>query len=121
MKPVLRLVRDSEVGAITGKVDPTLFAAADCRRMVYAFSDGASTAGSTVPDDYDGAGVEPVQMVKADASTGDYRISFLPAGNYTVAFTCGEDDMEKDDVLVFPAKKGATVQANLVTSGVNFP
>jgi hypothetical protein len=24
-------------------------------------------------------------------------------------------------VLVFPAKKGATVQANLATSGVNFP
>jgi hypothetical protein len=60
-------------------------------------------------------------MVKADASTGDYRISFLPAGNYTVSFTCGEDDMEKDDPLVFTATKGAVVQANLVTSGVNLP
>jgi hypothetical protein len=29
--------------------------------------------------------------------------------------------MDKDDTLVFPAKKGATVQANLVTGGVNFP
>jgi len=29
--------------------------------------------------------------------------------------------MEKDDVLAFPAKKGATVQANLVTGSVNFP
>lgn len=121
MKPVLRLVRDAEAGAITGKVDPTLFAAVDCRRMVYAFADGTNAAGSTTPDDQDGTAADPVQMVKADPATGDYRISFLPAGNYTVAFTCGEDDMDKDDALVFTAKKGAVVQANLVTSGVNLP
>jgi hypothetical protein len=121
MKPVLRLVKDSEAGAITGKVDPTLFAATDCKRMVYAFADGTNAAGSTVPDDYDGNSPDPVQMVKADASTGNYQVSFLPAGNYTVAFTCGDDDMEKDDALTFTAKKGAVVQANLVTSGVNLP
>jgi hypothetical protein len=74
-----------------------------------------------VPDDQDGVGPDPVQMVKADAVTGDYRISFLPAGNYTVAFTCGEDDMDKDDALVFGPMKGAVVQANLVTGGVNLP
>jgi len=121
MKPVLRLVKDSEAGTITGKVDPTLFGAADCKRMVYAFADGTNAAGSTTPDDYDGKSPDPVQMVKADASSGDYRVSFLPAGNYTVAFTCGEDDMDKDDTLAFTAKKGAVVQANLVTSGVNLP
>ena len=121
MKPVLRLVQDSEAGAITGRVDPSLLSAADCTRMVYAFSDGMNAAGTTVPDDYDGTAPDPVQMVKADAVTGAYQVSFLPAGNYTVAYTCGVDDMEKDDALVFPAKKGATVQANLVTSGVDFP
>jgi Domain of unknown function (DUF4382) len=121
MKPVLRLVQDSEAGAITGRVDPSLLSAADCTRMVYAFSDGTNAAGTTVPDDYDGTAPDPVQMVKADAVTGAYQVSFLPAGNYTVAYTCGVDDMEKDDALVFPAKKGATVQANLVTSGVDFP
>ena len=121
MKPVLRLVQDSEVGAITGKVDPTLFADATCTRMVYAFSDGTNAPGSTVPDDFDGTDPDPVQMVKADASTGDYRISFLPAGNYTVAFTCGEDDMDANDALVFTAKKGAVVKAGIVTSGLNLP
>jgi hypothetical protein len=120
MKPVLRLVKDSEAGTITGKVDPSLFVG-ECTRMVYAFSDGTNAAGTTVPDDYDGTAPDPVQMVKADAVTGAYQLSFLPAGNYTVAYTCGVDDMEKDDVLVFPAKKGATVQANLVTGSVNFP
>ncbi len=121
MKPVLRLVKDSEAGSITGKVDPVLLAPLGCTRMVYAFADGANAAGSTVPDDYDGTVPDPVQMVKADPVTGDYRISFLPAGNYTVAFTCGEDDMDKDDALVFGPTKGAVVQANLVTSGVNLP
>jgi hypothetical protein len=121
LKPVLRLVQDSQVGAITGKVDPSLFAAAGCTRMVYAFSDGTNAAGSTVPDDYDGVAPDPVQMVKADAVTGNYQVSFLPAGNYTLAFTCGEDDMEKNDALAFSAPKGAVVQANLVTAGVNFP
>jgi hypothetical protein len=121
MKPVLRLVQDSEAGAITGRVDPSLLSAADCTRMVYAFSDGTNAVGTTIPDDYDGTVPDPVQMVKADAVTGAYQVSFLPAGNYTVAYTCGVDDMEKDDALVFPATKGATVQANLVTGSVNFP
>ena len=120
MKPVLRLVKDSEAGSITGKVDLSLLVGT-CSRMVYAFSDGTTAAGTTVPDDYDGTAPDPVQMVKADAVTGAYQLSFLPAGNYTVAYTCGVDDMEKDDLLVFPAKKGATVQANLVTGSVNFP
>jgi hypothetical protein len=121
MKPVLRLVQDSEVGAITGKVDPTLLAPLDCTRMVYAFSDGTNAAGTTVPDDFDETAPDPVQMVKADAVTGAYQVSFLPAGNYSVAYTCGVDDMAKSDTLVFTAAKGAVVQANLVTSGVNFP
>ncbi len=79
MKPVLRLVQDSEAGAITGRVDPSLLSAADCTRMVYAFSDGTNAAGTTVPDDYDGTAPDPVQMVKADAVTGAYQLSFLPA------------------------------------------
>lgn len=74
-----------------------------------------------MPDDYDGKAPDPVQMFMADASTGNHQVSFLPAGNYTVAFTCGEDDMDKDDALTFTAKKGAVVQANLVMSGVNLP
>lgn len=119
LKPVLRLVQDSEVGAITGKVDPSLFVAG-CTRMVYAFSDGTNAAGSTVPDDYDGTAPDPIQMVKADAVTGSYQVSFLPAGNYTVAFTCGVDNMEANDALTFSAPKPAVVQANLVTT-VNLP
>lgn len=120
MRPTLRLVQDSEAGAIAGTVDPALLAAPDCARLVYVFADGANAPGSTVPDDQDAVEPNPVVMAKTDALTGRYRASFLPAGPYTVAWTCGADDVDANDALVFSAAKGATVQANLATT-VNFP
>jgi len=120
LKPVLRLVQDSDVGAITGTVDPNLFLP-DCSRLVYVFSDGTGPAGGTLPDDQDADDPNPVVMAKADAVTGAYHASFLPSGNYTLAFTCGLDDMATDDALVFSPTKAASVQPNLITSGVNFP
>lgn len=120
LKPVLRLVQDSDVGAITGTVDPSLFLP-DCSRLVYVFSDGTNPAGSTLPDDQDLNEPNPVVMVEADDVTGAYHASFLPSGNYTVAFTCGLDDMAADDALVFSATKAASVEPNLIESGVNFP
>ena len=120
LKPVLRLVQDSDVGAITGTVDPSLFLP-DCSRLVYVFSDGTGPAGGTLPDDQDVHDPNPVVMAKADEVTGAYHASFLPSGNYTLAFTCGLDDMATDDALVFSPTKAASVQPNLITSGVNFP
>jgi Domain of unknown function (DUF4382) len=120
LKPVLRIVQDSEVGAITGRVDPTLFLP-DCSRLVYVFADGDEPAGSTIPDDQDLDDPNPVVMAVADPVSGAYRASFLPAGPYSLAFTCGVDAMDANDALVFSAVKGATVQANLITSGVDFP
>ena len=120
LKPVLRLVQDSDVGAITGTVDPSLFLP-DCSRLVYVFSDGTGPAGGTLPDDQDADDPNPVVMAKADAVTGAYHASFLPSGNYTLAFTCGLDNMATDDALVFSPTKAASVQPNLITSGVNFP
>jgi len=121
MKPVLRLVRDSSAGAITGTVDETLRSPADCARLVYVFADGDRPVGTTPPDDQDANEPNPVTMARVNADTGAYRASFLPAGNYTLAFTCSADDMDANDTLAFSAAKGATVQANAVTSGVNFP
>jgi hypothetical protein len=54
LRPTLRLVQDSEVGAIAGTVAPALFQSiAGCVPRVYIFSDGAEAAGSTLPDDQD--------------------------------------------------------------------
>jgi len=121
MKPVLRLVRDSSAGAITGTVAEELRSPADCARLVYVFADGDRPVGTTPPDDQDANDPNPVTMARVNADTGAYRASFLPAGNYTLAFTCSVDDMDADETLTFSAAKGATVQANAVTSGVNFP
>lgn len=125
MRPVLRLVQDSEVGAIAGTVDLSRRLDPACARMVYVFPDGQNAANSTTPDDYDGLGVEPLVMVQADEVTGAYKATFLPRGNYTVAYTCAVDEPGVDDSLDVPAfsfgpdKQGATVQPNLITT-VNF-
>lgn len=121
LRPTLRLVQDSEVGAIAGTVNPLLFAAPTCKPMVYVFADGANPAGSTIPDDQDALEPNPTVMAKPDALTGAYRAMFLPQGNYTVAFTCSADDMAADDsaTFVFGEKKPAVVQPNLITQ-INF-
>jgi hypothetical protein len=124
MKPVLRMVRDSQVGGLSGTVSSELFGVdpAVCSRMVYIYADAADAeAGSTTPFDYDGTDPDPVQMIKADEISGYYVAAFLPAGKYTVAFTCDEDDLEASEELDFTATRGATVQANLVTTGVDLP
>ena len=43
----------------------------------------------------------------------------VSAGDYTLAFTCTNDDPANDDTLVFSPAQNATVQANLITT-VNF-
>jgi len=53
-----------------------------------------------------------------------YKATFLPPGNYTVAYTCNgdKDDPATDDSasVIFDAdNKAATVQTNLITT-VNF-
>jgi hypothetical protein len=125
LRPTLRLVQDSEVGAIAGTVDVSRRSAVGCERMVYVFADGLNAPNSTTPDDYDGLGVEPLVMVKADGMTGAYKATFLPSGNYTVAYTCAVDEPGVDDSLDVPPfafdpdKQGATVQPNLIAT-VNF-
>lgn len=124
LRPTLRLVQDSEVGAIAGTVDLSR-RPADCSSMVYVFEGDPA---STTPDDFDNKDAEPVVTAEADPVTGVYKAAFLTAGNYTVAYTCSFEDndtpSEDDSVAVPPFvfdtdKQGATVQPNLITT-VNF-
>ena len=121
LRPTLRLVQDSEVGAIAGTVDPLLFANVEgCVPMVYVFADGTNPAGNTTPDDQDANEPNPTVMAKPDTN-GAYKATFLPQGNYTVAYSCSADNMTADDsaTFVFGEKKPAVVQPNLITL-VNF-
>jgi len=88
------------------------------------FSDGTNPAGNTAPDDQDNIEPNPVVMAKPDSTSGAYKATFLPQGNYTAAYTCNgdkDDPATNDSALVtFSAdKKAAVVQPNLITQ-VNF-
>jgi hypothetical protein len=123
LRPTLRLVQDSTVGAIAGTVDVSR-RPEGCARMVYVFEGDPAT---TFPDDYDNQDEEPVVMARV-SDAGTYYASFLTAGTYTVAYTCSaedavtpsENDSDAEPPFVFDDdKQGATVQPNLITT-VNF-
>jgi len=100
LRPTLRIVDHAEMGSLSGSIDPGLITG-DCTTgaAVYVFS--AGTAGA--PDDEDGeeGGPDPVTSAVVDTSKGvyNYKVSFLSAGDYLVAFTCDADldDAEVDD------------------------
>jgi hypothetical protein len=118
MRPTLRIVEDANVGAIAGTVDAALITA-ECLPNVYVFS-----GSDIVPDDLEEAtaegDVDPLVIVPVAVENGSteysYRAAFLPAGSYTAAFSCGDDDPAVDDALVFSAAQNATVQSNLITA-----
>lgn len=112
LRPSLRLVDNLEVGAIAGTVSagrvPT-----GCTPAVYAYQ------GAVTPDDM-GSAVPPLTSSPVTAATGggyEYRLAFLAAGDYTVAFTCDAalDLPDTDDAVVFGATASATVVADQTT------
>lgn len=126
LKPVLRVVDNAEVGTLSGTVDPALLAVEGCTAdpltgagaAVYVFQ------GAVTPDDFDGAGVEPLTtaLLTGDDQTGfSYEVGFLLSGNYTVAFSCtaGDDLPESDDATSFAGTTTATISADQVTT-LNF-
>jgi hypothetical protein len=118
MRPTLRIVDDANVGAIAGSVDSALVTE-DCLPKVYVFS-GASV----VPDDIEVQGatadVDPLLVARVPIQNGAtayaYRAAFITPGDYTVAFTCSDDDATADNVLQFLTPKNVTVRANLIST-----
>jgi hypothetical protein len=124
LRPSLRLVNDADVGAIDGTVSfasgtvPT-----DCMPTVYLYE------GSVIPDDSEdetatSPDVDPVVVASVEipdgSVTGTFQAAFIPAGNYTAAFTCGEDT-EADEMLTFVPPGGVPVTVNNnVISTVDF-
>ena len=97
LKPVLRLVDNSTTDTVTGTVDSALASDASCSdsdpltgNAVYLFE-----GHDVIPDDIDNKNPEPVTtaLLTLDATSGllQYEIGFIPAGNYTLAFTCQAD------------------------------
>jgi hypothetical protein len=122
LRPTLRLVDNAEVGAIAGSVDAALVTEG-CIPKVYIFAgagavaDDVETTSAVTPD------VDPLQVANVNVVNGatqySYRAAFMPAGDYTVAFTCTADDPVNDETLTFSAAQNTTVQTNLIST-VNF-
>lgn len=119
LRPALRIVDNSRVGAIGGAVEAALMPEG-CAPAVYVYAGSGVT-----PDDVDGLAPEPVTSARVELNEGsgayEYRASFLSEGEYTAAFTCdaGSDDPASDDALVFGEAQTATVVAGQTTI-VNF-
>lgn len=103
LTPLLRSVSSDDAARIEGVVTVacplgTLLVPGEA---VYLF------AGTNVsPDDLDGARAEPFATTSVTRSVTTalvYSLRFLPAGDYTLAFTCNgyEDELGVDDALLF--------------------
>ena len=120
LRPALRIVDNSRIGAIAGTVQAALVVPG-CTPAVYVF-----TGSGVTPDDVDATAPQPVASARPElnVATGNYGYTagFLSEGAYTVSFTCdaGADDPATDDTLVFAGTRDATVVADQVTT-VNFP
>ena len=124
LRPALRLVDNSEIGSIAGGVAESLVFPADgsaCSPAVYVF-EGRDTAPAEIAGD---TGPLVSALVALEEPTGEhrYRVAFLAAGDYTVAFTCDADGDLADSVdgVEFV---GGTTSVTVVAGGesvVNFP
>jgi hypothetical protein len=116
LRPTLRIVDNTQVGAIGGTVAAALVTTG-CSPAVYVFEGSGVT-----PDDVDGLVPDPVTtaVVALDANSGQYvyTVGFLLPGAYTVAFTCAAagDNPATDDAIAFSGTQAATVTAGQTTA-----
>lgn len=121
LKPTLRIVDDSAAGEITGSVDyGTLSQQQTCSTqsgyygVVYLYSGANAKEGDL------GSSDEPylTAPVSYNGQAYSYTLAHVPAGDYSLAYTCGMDDTSVDDNLSFVSAGNVTVTKNQ-TSTVN--
>ena len=99
LKPTLRIEDNSEVGGISGFIAASLVSDESCMEglAVYVYS------GTGIAADDEGSQTPPLASVipeyNGDTDQYDYQLSFMAAGDYTVAITCDadNDDPETDE------------------------
>jgi len=118
LRPSLRVVDPGDAGAVTGSVAAARAGATGCRPAVYVY-----TGHGVTPDDA-GSALPPYAstIVRPASAQYAYRVAWLAAGNYTVAFTCeaAADDPELDDDIAFEDPQDVTVSAE-ETETADFP
>jgi len=121
LKPTLRIVEDSSAGEIKGSVNATTVSSqcADASTydgVVYLYTGDDAKEGDLGSSD-DPYLTAPVTY-DAQNSTYAYMLAHIPAGDYSIAYTCGVDNTSTDDNLSFVSGGNVTVTANQ-TSTVN--
>jgi hypothetical protein len=134
LKPVLRLVDNSQVGTIAGVFDATtLTKQPNCGTnapVVYVYP-GANMLPDDIylppagASDVDATGsAEPLTTATAALNSSGhyaYSVAFLPVGTYTVAFTCDPDDPNIDeDTLSFTTYPQPVSVSTNTTTAANF-
>lgn len=114
LKPVLRLINNVGDARLQGTIDATSLVSAECTDAslhagaVYLYSGHDIT-----PDDIDGTQPDPIATAEVefntDTSDYEYTLAFLKAGNYTLSYTCGDDDADSNDTLSFVATQNVTL------------
>lgn len=104
--PGLRLIDDERAGEISGHIASARIVTG-CSPAVYVYRGHGVDAG-----DLGGSGAVPLSSALPffdGSSDPAYKLAFLPAGDYTVAFTCAaaDDDPDADDAVSFVEKETA--------------
>lgn len=116
LRPALRMVQNDDVGTIEGTVDQSTASASGCHPAAYLY------AGSDVQPDDLGSTNEPLTTtsIEMNDSNGafEFTFAFIPAGDYTVAWTCAADqDMpDTNEDIPFEAQTNVTVEAGSETT-----
>ena len=125
LRPAMRITDNSSTGSISGTVADSLVKDSTCTNdlandegnAVYLYTGtGATTGDVYIDENGDPIGTTnplSVANVKLNATSGEYEYSFgfVPAGAYTIAFTCHAlDDMpDTDDDIVFAESADVSV------------
>ncbi|NVJ62444.1 MAG: DUF4382 domain-containing protein [Gammaproteobacteria bacterium] len=115
LRPVIRVVDNTEVGSISGTIDPLLVTDETCgeTQAVYLYELGVE------PDDV-GSAVEPQTTAFVSTNVdGDYvyTLGFILPGEYTIAFTCqaSADMPDTDDDVIFVGAQDVVVSTEVNT------
>jgi uncharacterized lipoprotein YajG len=108
LKPVIRILDNSEVGHITGTIDATTLSDNNCTEAsIYLFSGADAT-----PTDID-VDSGPELVAEMDTTNNEYTLGFVVAGDYTASLICDVvDDPDATDTLTFLASQNVTVTAS---------
>ena len=121
LRPALRLVDNTEVGHLEGEINADLVDANNdaCTggNAVYVFDDPEQDPRDIRDEDGDPVTTALVKQTEESAAEGTetwaYRVGFLTAGTYRIAFTCDaeQDDPEEADDLNFQSEAVVTIEA----------